>query len=563
VGTRDEELRVRATFDGSELKGGLDGVAAAGTAAGAAVAAGGAKAAEGLTAAIGPSAKLEEQIKKTANALSPRGIVDGAAKIRIALEDIEAHAKATGQAIGPELAAQMQRAEAAIAAAIPRAGRLADTIADTRKQAGLAAEGYKTLGVAGGGLQSVFGAMDDAGEGWVSTLGKMGIAAFGVGQAIGLARSIVQSATTAIQDHLNAQDALSRKLAEAKASQDKWAASTLLAQRGLIPFGATVEQTARNMDIYALASGRAGQRQKELAESAGVVIPNFKLLKDSAEVLGATMEGAFKRGNAEGLAFAQANEANLKAVEASFRALGEAVPVGVRKALDALAEVSRATKEFADEIKRLNEAYSFDRAASEARIKALRDEADARKASIDSLKASIEASKQSADAARDEAARRMKALNEENVSLEEYSKRKKEIYAEMNRVVDESADQEAAARVKLKPLYDAEVDAIQREITERQKITPVVEAQTQSMQALVDQMNAGTASVNAQTEAVVAQGESISAGDEAHARFVERQRVLAEETRKVAEQTNATTTQFGAFREALDITAEALERLTN
>jgi len=563
VGTRDEELRVRATFDGSELKTGLDGVAAAGTAAGAAVAAGGAKAAEGLTAAIGPSAKLEEQIKKTANALSPRGIVDGAAKIRIALEDIENQAKETGQAIGPGLAAQMQRAEAAIATAIPRAGRLADTIADTRKQAGLAAEGYKTLGVAGGGLQGVFGAMDDAGSGWVSTLGKVGIAAFGVGQAIGLARSIVQGATTAIQDHLNAQDALARKLAESKATQDKWAASTLLAQRGLIPFGATVEQTARNMDIYALAAGRAGQRQKELAESAGVVIPNFKLLKDSAEVLGATMEGAFKRGNAEGLAFAQANEANLKAVETAFRALGEAVPVGVRKALDALAEVSRATKEFADEIKRLNEAYSFDRAASEARIKSLRDEADARKASIEALKASIEASRQSADSARDEAAKRMKALNEENVSLEEYSKRKKEIYAEMNRVIDESADQEAASRVKLKPLYDAEVDAIQREITERQKITPVVEAQTQSMQALVDQMNAGTASVNAQTEAVVAQGESISAGDEAHARFVERQRVLAEETRKVAEQTNATTTQFGAFRDALDITAEALERFTN
>lgn len=200
MGTRDETLRVSTEFDDSALKAGLQGIGAAGTAAGAAVAAGGAKAAEGLKTPMAPAQALEAALKKTENALSPRGIIDSAARIKIALEDIEAEAKRTGQAIGPDLAAKMRQAEVAYTTAIQRGGRLADTIADTRKQAGLAAEGYKTLGAAGGGLSGIFGVMDDAGKGLTSTLGKVGIGAIGLTQALKLGYDTGQSIRTLYQD---------------------------------------------------------------------------------------------------------------------------------------------------------------------------------------------------------------------------------------------------------------------------------------------------------------------------------------------------------------------------
>lgn len=326
MATRDEELRVRATFDGSELKAGLDGVASTGAAAGAAVGAAGEKAADGLdkaadaarrtgeavegagkkgsdgldltsaaardleaylkrlevagvapetvtrnaekaaaalalvtaeaqkagteippqfagagaaieaakdrAVAMGAALKdvgqtptkfdnlvkgvtelvqteakaitetqaLQAQIAKLNATNSPRGLMLGIAQLQARLEEVAAKAKLAGQAVGPEMAAEVRRAEAAIAQAIPRAGKLADTIADTRKQAGIAVEGYKTLGAAGGGLQGVFSVMDDAGKGLTSTLGKIGIGAIGLTQALKLGYETGQTIRTLYQD---------------------------------------------------------------------------------------------------------------------------------------------------------------------------------------------------------------------------------------------------------------------------------------------------------------------------------------------------------------------------
>lgn len=510
---------------GDKAAEGLDKASTAGERMGDKVAAGGKEAADALSSVLGPSAKLEAQITKTGNALSPRGIVDGAAKIRIALEDIETHARATGKAIGPDLAAQIQRAEAAIAVAIPRAGRLADTIADTRKQAGLAAEGYKVLRSAGSGLQSVFEDMDDAGVKWVSTLGKVGIAAFGITNIIGLARDIVKGATTAIQDQLNKADAWALKMDKVRAEHDRTALAVAAATRGTIAFGGSIQETVRNLDLWTASQGRNRPLIEEMAKAVGLTMPqSITVFTTKLKEMDSVTSAAMKMGAASFRQWAIENESALKAAQEQARITGEVLPPAIRKAIAEAENWTKANRDLKTSIDELNKAHTFDLDVTTKRIEGLKQLQAAQQDAIASSRAA-------AGFARDDAEARMRALREENVGLEEFSRRKKEIYAEQDRIIEEATAREEAALERLKPLREAE-------LAERQKLTPVIEEQTQSMQGLVDQMNASGAAADAQREQIARlHQETATAVD-----HFDRLRHIQAQTRGEIEATNETFT---------------------
>lgn len=92
--------------------------------------------------------ELDDGMNRLKGALSPRGIIDASARVQATVDRMKAEAKLTSGAIAPDLLARLQLAEAAVAAATPRAQRLAEMIAGIVKHARLAADGYSGKGIA-------------------------------------------------------------------------------------------------------------------------------------------------------------------------------------------------------------------------------------------------------------------------------------------------------------------------------------------------------------------------------------------------------------------------------
>lgn len=495
---------------------------------GTAAQAAGKEAASGLALAEGGSAKLEAAIKKASAALSPRGIVDGAARIRIALEDIEKEATRAGQAIGPGLAAQMQRAEAAIATAIPRAGRLADTIADTRKQAGLAAEGYKALGAAGGGLQGVFTSMDDAGSGWVSTLGKVGIASFGLVQAFQLVSSIAKTGSEAVQKLVTAHYDLAVKQELLRAATDRATIATSAAMKGQIAFGGSFAQTIRNLELQRVAMGGATLSMEAIAKAAGVTVPqSFETFKTHLASMSALSSNAFAKGAQEARLWGLENLGALKAAEEQARITGEVLPAALRRMIEETERAIDADKRFKAEIDELNKAHTFSLELAQKLEVSLTDEVRSREAAAAAAQHEIDAATKKIAADRAEIADieemsslKLRALNEEllaeRVTLEQYSKAKTKIVMEAAEA-EEAANQRIIASEKQVEAARAKEQEEAYKAAEAQyklnKANDEGMAKTDSATVSLTEM---VAAMNGETEAAGQAAESVARSTEAH-----------------------------------------------
>lgn len=549
--TREDELLVRGRWDGSELKSGLEGVSSTGAAAGAAigaagekaaegldkasaagkkmgdeVAAGGKEAAEGLTSVLGPSEKLEAQIKKTGNALSPRGMVDGAARMRIALEDIERQAKETGQAIGPELAAQMQRAETEINAAIARAGRLNETMEGVRKQAGLTADKMEFLAGALASPESAIQAMSKAGTGATKALGDLGLKAIVLNQGFGLVSGVVSAVSAAIsaankviQEQLDKADAWALKMDRVRGEHEAAARAVGAAAKGTIAYGASIQETVRNLDIWTVSQGRNRPLLEQMAKDVGLTVPqSMTVFTTRLKEMDAVTSAALKQGEAAFRAWAVTNAGALKSAQDMARLTGEVLPPNIRKAIEAEEAWTKANRELKTSIDELNKAHEFSIEKSREVIQSLLDIAKARDESIRSNIREAESVQKSMAAYDAELAsiqknleEKIRALNHEEVSDEEYHARKKALRDEAYRAEQEIWAKQAEASTKMNELRSKAIEADEKEAAAISRVLQQKNLDAAATAAYIDNLNKEAA----------AKGESEAVSDSLRQRLIE------------------------------------------
>ena len=538
--------------------------------------------------------RLNTAVDKLNAQESPRGLIKGAAQLEAALEEIR---KSAGP-IGPELAASIAKAQSAIDAAIPKAGKLADAMGDMRTRATGAAEGHKLLQSSMGGLPSLFTAMDDGGKGWVSTLGKVGITSFGVVEGVKLIIQTVQAANQTIQEHLTKADAWAFKMGQVQLAHDHASLAIAAAQKGTIAYGGSLAATIANLDRYTVAHGRNTLAIEAMAKTAGVTAPtSLRAMEESTKNLDAVTSAAFARMGSNTLLWAKANESALRAAQEQARVTGDVLPPAIQKAIDLLDKQAEANTRLKQSIDELNKAYEFDLSKAGERLKATQDQ-------IKNSKDLIAAAGDEAVAARATADAKIKALNDEALSDVEYSAKKKAIVAEMDAALEASTAKEIAGREKLKAAIAAEIAAhkdgaagLAQEMKALEELatarTAVVEKSAIQLsverdlaegtgklsQATLDLLNAEkervatsgetTASLQAQVDAmnglVGAQSavrDSTLAADEATLKHRERLEALTDATKKAAESTNYAKDQFGSFKQATDLLGEALAAIT-
>lgn len=454
-------------------------------------------------------------LELTAN-LNPAGVESGAKRGKTALEDLKKSAGTDGAAGGfddlagkaGEASAAAQRTSPAItgvgtaaAAAVPKAQQL----------------GQAVVGVAGD-LQRVAASGPS-----VASLGpilaRVGGSAGPLAGAALAAAAALKLVSDEVARQITKASEFNEKLSQQKAILDRNTVALAAAARGQIGYGASLDETVKNLDRLTVSHGRNTLAIEAMAKAAGVTAPGgLTAMRDQILNLDAVAGAAFVRMGDAAVLWAKQNEGALRAAQEQARITGEVLPANIEKAIAALDRQKAANEGLKKSIDELNKAYSFDLEIAEKRINSLREVAKAQEESLASLKRQVQAEKESiasaqasADAARRNADAQMRALNAENVGLEEYSRRKKAIYDEMYRVVDQEAKAEEQARARLAKASTDEdaalqkhIGTLQEEADARGKIAPQVEEQVQSMQWLADAINAGTAAVEKHGEATAA-----------------------------------------------------------
>lgn len=115
-----------------------------------------------------------------------RGLAMNAARATVAMHDLEAaeeKARAAGVRIGPEVGGALARIAPAIDLTTQRYGKQAEALENVRAKGRLAAQSQEAMAASAGGLQGMFLALDRTSTGWAGTMGRLGLATFGVVEA--------------------------------------------------------------------------------------------------------------------------------------------------------------------------------------------------------------------------------------------------------------------------------------------------------------------------------------------------------------------------------------------
>lgn len=373
------------------------------------------------------------QIQKLNAAESPRGLTLGIVQLQQRLEELKVQAAAAGAEAGPRFAAAIQQGEAAITANTRKLGVLKDEMQDTAKKAGVAAEGYKTLAMAGGGLPGVFMAMDDAGKGWISTLGKVGLVGFGVTQAFGLMKEAGAKLGEMLAHEVDHWDDARMAMQKAMTATIEYDAARKLEKAGILTNIKSYEDLIEKYHLYEVASGRSKVAAEDLGKTLGLTLPEHtKEAVKAAEKLAAVIDGAFAQSLTQGTRVLLDNQGAIKKLIDAVQDGGAKLPPALAKYLPALKSVADAEKDVAE---RATQAANAQGAFTTALLKAAESAASVAKGAEKDI-----------GKAYDDQAKALKEINAElnagTISLQEHSDKKKKIVQETTKVVLEANDKE-------------------------------------------------------------------------------------------------------------------------
>src|ERR1035441_10158014 len=180
---------------------------------------------------------------------------------------------------------------------------------------------------------------------------------------------------------------------------------------GHIKLGANVSETVRQYDLYSVASGKAGILTQQFNEFLKNIKPPQSLAEATKDVetFAATLEAAMAKGPEEAAIFLAAHKDVMDKMVQFYTTIGQRVPQELQNVITAQKQAAAAAKLLSDE-------GAQDAILSFSKITQARQAADADAA-------------RSAVAAQGRFEAQMKNLNQEELTSEQYSEKKKEIGA--------------------------------------------------------------------------------------------------------------------------------------
>lgn len=380
------------------------------------------EAAPALNAVETAAKTLQTALDKLAATDGPRGMIKNAALAQVALANYQTQATAAGVSTA-DMGRISDAAGAQISGAADKVGIFKKAQMDLTAQGALTGSQLDALRNSGGTLSGMLTSMERTGTGLTKSIGQLGVG-LGIGSiafmgAEAAGRALIKMLSDAEEKELRLIDTEIK----GKNAAELHAAAMRALNAGLIDNSDSVAGLISNYNLYILASGRGSQAAKQAAaDFAGVgnAIKNYALETQKAETISALLEGAFKRSGAEGLTMARNMESTIRQIEASYRALGDAVPIGIRKAIDALDGLTAANKRGLDAFN----AYANKMAEFPKTVKDIGDQITSLEKAYEKEAAAAQKSTNTIEAARDE---QIAGLREEGLSENEYYEAKKQI----------------------------------------------------------------------------------------------------------------------------------------
>ncbi len=382
-----------------------------------------------LSAVDQAAGHLQEHLDKLANAQGPRGMIREAAQAQVALEEYTRQAKAAGvstEEIGKKAAAAGQ----AIEAGATKAAQFSRAMAEIRAQGALAANQLEALRGSGGSLTGMFESMRRTGTDTEKMFGNIGLsAAIGVMafDAAVAAGEKVSKMLVGLVDKLNE---LEEKQHGAADQSDLMTNALRAAEKGQIAYGNSTLETIANYKLFQAETSTATGKLEDFTKALKDVKPAADMRQVTADMaaFGEALHVAFNRGSTDAALFLAANKGVLAQLEADWKNAGQIAPDSIQKITKALKEAEAAQKLLSEE-------------GARAAIESLAAITTARKAADDAAGvAAVHAQ------GRFEA--EMRRLNQEQLTSEQYSAKKKALYAEESAAESVALAQQAVANAK-------------------------------------------------------------------------------------------------------------------
>lgn len=404
-------------------------------------------------------------LTKLQNTPVGRTLTVEAAKAATALDKLEEELKQSGaQATktGAEIARALEMGRKSIDQAVQSAAKFKDTMGDFAKQGKLGAEGAQTLAGSMGSLSGVFSLADDAGKGWVSTMGKAGLVGLAITEGWKLLTSVGEGLGKAIADLIDKQTAHQAALMKTADTTARIATATKLAEKGMIDFGGSTTELLANMDRYILKQGLAGQATKEFI-LAGLGMKDVAVEAEAVSVkaknLGAILDSELKqKGVGAYRAFILANKDAILSLAEQERILTGAWSTSTRAAVKVIQDHEKATKMATDANKALGKSYEENAKAAEKLAAGIVELSKKEAAAV------VESDKTKTAAIENYEAQVI-ALRKMGLSEDEYHAKKRALLLEMEAKVEEASKKEELAAKETKEALDAKARGYERGVS--------------------------------------------------------------------------------------------------
>jgi hypothetical protein len=282
-----------------------------------------------------------------------RGLTRSIVDAKMAMEDFKASAAASGT----DVTAKLGQMQAAIDASTQKLGLYKKAMADTASTGAMMGSQLDALRTKAGSLTGMFDSMERTGTGLTKMVGEMGLGIGIAGIAFMGAEMAGKKLAAAIDWVASKHLALIDAENKGRAAADSHAAAMRALDAGLIANSDSTAGLIHNYELFIIASGRGSEAAKKAAADfagVGAAMDSLATKTQKAETISVLLEGAFKRSGAEGLNMSISMESALRKIETEYRALGDAVPAGIRKALDALDSLKTKNTVLAASVVELN-----------------------------------------------------------------------------------------------------------------------------------------------------------------------------------------------------------------
>ena len=418
--------RVNDALDTTKEK--AEGAGDAGEKAGKKVGDGAAAATPQAQALAAAEEQLAAKLSKLETAGTPKALIKGAVDAKGALKEYETAAKAAGVAT-ETLNAKMTSAGASIQGAASKAALLKQEMIAMRTQGGLAAEGMVSLGGRASSLSGMLALAKQTGTGLTKTMGEIGLGAMavtaGVNMAIGVGEKLSEWTVSGI-DRWSAYDV---KMVDTGTASNKLSNALKAVGDGLIPMGKNVDQLSENYRLLGARMNSAGVEGQALEAEIGKFAgsKDIKQLDQQASKLAGRWEGVFRGGAELAGMYVPVMLKHLGDLAARYAAIGKTMPEAMLALQKELAKTASAQRLLSEDTAR----SAID---AEAKIQLAQRQ-------------TVQAAEENYQKTMKTAAAKLKALNDEQLSDEEYTRRKRELNDEIDQaIIDQAAVQAKASK---------------------------------------------------------------------------------------------------------------------